>query len=175
MHHQQVDIVTFRSHHLHQVDGTEEHEAVETPDVAGEVAGIGIRIGYHQGQHGDDGNTLDEAGAYRLVAHRTLDLQFEVLTDLSEAVESRKLRDVSQLGLLLFRYLIMDQAHLQGAVDDEKDCEQDDEESESIPCEAMFPDEIEYLVEQFFRRLVGQQEERYDESAIDDGRQSPPE
>ena len=55
-----------------------------------------------------------------------------------------------QLGFLVFRYLVVDEPHLQFSVNQEEDGEKDEKEQERLPGEGMLANEIEDLVEDLF-------------------------
>ena len=91
MHHQQIDIVAFRTHHFREVDSAEEHKAVEAEEVALERATVDIEEGDGQREERDEAHTLDETGTNGLVAHGALDFQFQIFSNLSEAVQGLEL------------------------------------------------------------------------------------
>ena len=119
VHHEQVDVVALGTHDLGQVDGTEEDEGVEAPEVALEGRLVDVTEGYHEREEQDDADALDETAADGLVAHGTLDFKLQVFSHLSEAVQGLELADVLEIGLLLFADFIVDERHLQVSVDDE--------------------------------------------------------
>ena len=87
VHHQQVDIVAFGTHHLGEVDGTEEDEAVEAEEIALEAGLVDVEEGDGQREEGDEADALDETATDGLVAHGALDFQLQVFANLSEAVQ----------------------------------------------------------------------------------------
>ena len=158
MHHQQIDIVTLRTHHLCEVDGTEEHEAVEAEEVALEAGVVDVEEGDGQREEGDEAHTLDESATDGLVAHGALDFQLQVFANLSEAVQRLEFRHVFQLGLLFFADFIVDERRLHATIDSKQDGEKDGEDAERPPREdGKVTDEIEDSV----HLAVGEYEERY--------------
>ena len=171
MNHQEVDIVAFGTHHLGEVDGTEEHEAVEAEEVALEAGVVDVEEGDGQREEGDEAHTLDESATDGLVAHGALDFQLQVFANLSEAVQRLELRHVFQLGLLLFADFIVDERHLHATIDSKQDGEKDSEDAERPPREdGKVTDEIEDCV----HLAVGEYEERYYQRTIESCRQCPP-
>ena len=137
MHHEQVNIVAFGSHDLDEVDGSEEHEAIETPDVGGEPSVIDISERQQQTEHGDDEYALDETLLDGFVAQGALHFELQVFAYLSETVEEGELRDVLQLGLLVAGDLLVDEVQLQTSVDDVEHCTQQETAGCRQPCEAV--------------------------------------
>ena len=160
MNHQQVDVVAFGTHDLCEVDGAEEDEGVETPEIALERRVVSTGEGDDQREEGDDEHALNKARANGFVAHGALDFQFQVLADLSETLQGPELRDVLQVRLLVLGNLVVDEVHLQVAVDeeqhDEANCKDDGRPDEQV---IAFHDVFQ-SVENHVDVTIGEHEER---------------